>query len=161
MKRRWSWIALAIAVILQATIVPYMSLNWFRPDITLIVLVYMAVRIGVLESMGAAFAAGLLIDSLSAGFMGLSSLSYAVAVYTAGKLFYYEVPLPTMRWMSAMGVAVVLYAVIFSVFYTLNAQPGIGRMLLVHAFPTAAYTWVLAALWSLTPLYERREGYKL
>ncbi|HEB84055.1 MAG TPA: rod shape-determining protein MreD, partial [Bacteroidetes bacterium] len=61
-------IALAAAIILQATLVPYMAVRWFRPDLPLLVLVFVATRRGPLAGVVAGFLTGIAADAVGTDF---------------------------------------------------------------------------------------------
>ncbi len=144
------------ALVLQATLVPYMAIYWFRPDLPLIILLHWAARRGPFEGVIAGFVAGILIDAVSTGFPGLSSLCYTLAAFVAGKLFYSDIPIPFNRWAVISLVGALVYAFVFAYFYALHSQPDLGVMLVQHALLITLYTWGLAMVWAMTPLFERR-----
>ncbi len=161
MKLRTPLIIMGIAIVLQSTIVPYLAIKWFRPDLPLLVLIYIAARRGPFEGILIGFLAGILVDSFSVGFFGLSSFCYSVSGFVTGRLFYSDVPLPLGRWMLACGAGVLIYAVLFSYFYSLNTAPSFLSMLFTHVFPVTLYTWALGAIWAISPLYEKRGQVKI
>ncbi len=161
MKRRNFAIALVGAIILQSSLVPYLSLGWFRPDLPLIVLTFLAVRRGPLEGAVAGFLVGLVSDTLSTSFFGLASLAYSTAAFLSGKLFYSDTPLSLDRWALVSAISAISYTTLFSYFYTLGDPVPFGTMFVRQALPTTAYTWIIGMIWAISPLYERRKGIRL
>ncbi len=149
-------IALAAAIILQATLVPYMAVRWFRPDLPLLVLVFVATRRGPLAGVVAGFLTGIAADAVGTDFFGLSSFAYSLAAFAAGKLYRSDSRLSVFAWAKASGLAALLYGTVYAAIYTLGEAPPFQRILLVHALPTAIYTWALGMLWALSPLYGTR-----
>ncbi len=150
------FILLPVVVAIQATLVPYMSIRWFRPDLPLLFIAWISLRKGSFFGIAAGFFAGLLIDAFTTGFLGLSSLSYSCVAFVLGRFFLRPAYPHIINWMFASAIASILFSVVFSFFYSLNTTPSFGTMVLYHALPTAFYTWVLGMIWALSPLYGRR-----
>jgi len=154
-------IALAVFVVLQSAIVPYLSMANFRPNLPVLVIIFFAARKGSFAGVIAGFLTGLAVDSLSTHFMGLSSFCYSLVGFFIGKIFYSNVPMSLGKWAAASGTGSLIFAIIFIYFYTLGITPSFGEALIKQAIPTALYTWVLGMFWAISPLYERRGGVRL
>ncbi|MFC2170790.1 rod shape-determining protein MreD [Calditrichota bacterium] len=156
MKLRIPLLIIGASILLQIVFIPYISTKSFRPDIPLLVILYFAARRGSFSGVIAGFFTGLLVDSFSAGFFGLSCMAYSVAGFISGKLFYFEIPLPLTRWMLASATGTFIWGLIHGYFYALHENPGFGMLMLVHVLPAVAYTWILGFIWAISPLYEKR-----
>ncbi len=155
------WIILVLSILLQVSLVPYMSVLWFKPDIPIIVLTFIAVRRGSLQGMFASFGTGVVVDSLHADFFGISSFCYLLATFVSGKLFYYNIPMPIRRWGLASGVSTLVYSVLYSFIYTLDNDHSFLQILIMHSGPMFLYTWAIALIWAISPLYEKRDMIRL
>lgn len=156
MKRYSYLLALFAAIVLQIVLVPVMTIRWFRPDLPLLVVIYLAMRKGGVKGIVAGFITGLFIDSFSTQYLGLSSLTYSIAAFIAGRFYYSPDRVILVKWLSASGFAILLSVIIFSHFYTLTSTPSFWTLLIHHALPTAFYTWALGAIWGISPLFIRR-----
>jgi rod shape-determining protein MreD len=78
--------ALFLAFVLQLTVVPLFAIYHTTPDLVLIVLIIITLQKGRFWGIVFGFLSGLIIDILSNGLVGLSSLSYAVAAFVTGFL---------------------------------------------------------------------------
>ncbi|MCB2199550.1 rod shape-determining protein MreD [bacterium] len=154
-------IALVVAVLLQASVIPYLAIGIIRPNVPVLVLAFTAARRGPYFGVIAGFLVGLGVDLLSTGFLGLSSFSFSIVGFLIGKVFYSDVPMSVGRWAVASGVATVVWAILFMYIYTLGTQAGLLAVLMRQAVPTALYTWVIGMFWAISPLYERRGGVRL
>lgn len=161
MRTRTLLIALAVAVVLQASVVPFLGSGAFRPDLVVLVLIFFAARRGAYLGIITGFATGLIIDSLTAGFLGLSSFCYSTVAFLVGKAFYSDVPLPLDRWALASALGVIVNSLLFAYFYTLGDAPPFTVILMKQVLPMVLYTWLLGMLWAISPLYERRGGVRL
>jgi rod shape-determining protein MreD len=161
MKIRTMVIALAVAIVLQASVVPYIAIGPFRPDLVILVLVFSAARLGPFIGIIAGFATGLVVDSLSTGYLGLSSFTFSIVAFLVGKTFYTDGPLPLDRWAVASGVGTLANSLLFAYFYSLGVVPSYGTLVLKQVLPMVLYTWVLGMLWGISPLYEKRRGMRL
>ncbi len=149
-------IVVVISLIVQATLVPYMAIYWFRPDIPLVFLLHWSARRGPMEGVTAGFLAGFIIDAVGSGFVGLSSLAYVLAAFVVGKMFYSDIPIPFNRWAITSLAGILVYSFVFAYFYSLHSMASIGVMLVQHALLITLYTWGIAMVWAMTPLFERR-----
>lgn len=156
MNMRTPLISLAVAIILQVSLVQYVAIKWFRPDLPLIVLLFIAMRRDVFISVLLAFVSGLLVDSLSAGFLGVSSTAYALSVFISGKLFKSDIPLSLINWAVASAIGSLLFGIVYAYFYSKWNIPLFYVIVIKQAVPTALFTWMVAVLWSLTPFYDLR-----
>jgi len=161
MKLQYLIIISLVAVVLQVSLIPYLSLAAIVPQLPLLVIIYLGARRGPYVSVLFGFGVGLLMDALSTGFLGLTSFSYSLVGFLSGKLFYWDVALPIGRWALASAVGCIFSTVIFTYVYTLGDAPPFHVMLLRQALPTAGYTWLVGMLWAISPLYEQRGGMRL
>lgn len=151
----------AITIVLQLTLVPYIALASITPEIPILFVIYLGARRGPYWGVIAGFVMGMILDGLSTGFLGLSSMTYSLVGFLSGKVFFWDVALPIGRWALASAVGVIFWSTIFTYVYTLGDAPPFISMLLHQAVPKAGYTWLLGMLWAISPLYERRGGMRL
>jgi rod shape-determining protein MreD len=161
MKLQTLIVAGIVAIVLQASLIPYLALSSITPQLPLLVVIFIGTRKGSYVGVLAGFVTGLVLDALSTGFLGLSSMTYSLVGFLSGKVFFWDVALPLGRWALASVVGVLFNCIIFTYVYTLGDAPPFSVMLLRQALPTAGYTWLVGMLWAISPLYERRVGMRL
>jgi rod shape-determining protein MreD len=117
-----STLLLGSAVLLQSTVLRWVALKGVKPDLALIVLVFVAVRRGSMAAQVSGFLAGLLEDSLSLSPLGFNALLRTVLGFfyglTAGSIFVDPVLMPVLLILVATilkGLASCLLVVIFRI----------------------------------------------
>jgi len=76
----------AVTLILQITIVPYLQIVNWKPDLLLIVVVIFALQTGPSGGSSAGFFSGLAGDLASSHLLGLGALSRTISGYLAGSM---------------------------------------------------------------------------
>ena len=95
MIRRAGMVALVLvtAAILQTSLLPFLSLSGFRPDLLLLVTIAFALRDGLLTGQRVGFAAGVLVDLLlNESPVGLTALVFVGVAYAVGMARPYLAP---------------------------------------------------------------------
>lgn len=135
-------------LVVQLTFVPLVSVDYFVPDLVLILLVYYALLNGQMFGTltGAVF--GLLFDLFSGNLLGLAMFSKTIAGFTAG-YFYNENKIDTNTSMLNFSLIVFLSAFVDSFFNGIfSGSQSVGILFIVFErslFP-ALYTAVVALL---------------
>ena len=87
MKNLGIFIVLAsVAFILQAGVLAWSGLQWGRPDLLLVLVVFWSWQRGWKEGVPVGFTVGLVNDMLFSPLLGLSALSLSLVGYVAGEL---------------------------------------------------------------------------
>jgi len=81
-----AFVILAACVVLQSTVFRYIAIRGVRPDLALIVLVFVALRRGSMTAQVAGFAAGIVEDLVSVSPVGFHMLLRTVIGYLYGLL---------------------------------------------------------------------------
>ena len=117
-----STLLLGSAVFLQSTVLRWVALKGVKPDLALIVLVFVAIRRGSMAAQVSGFLAGLLEDVLSLAPLGFNALLRTVLGFfyglTAGSIFVDQVLMPVLLILVATilkGLASCLLVVIFRI----------------------------------------------
>lgn len=117
-----STLLLGSAVLLQSTVLRWVALKGVKPDLALIVLVFVAIRRGSMAAQVSGFLAGLLEDVLSLAPLGFNALLRTVLGFfyglTAGSIFVDPVLMPVLLILVATilkGLASCLLVVIFRI----------------------------------------------
>lgn len=78
-------LVLVTAAILQTSLLPFLSMSGFRPDLLLLVTVAFALKDGLLTGLRVGFASGVLVDLLlNESPVGLTALVYVGVAYAIG-----------------------------------------------------------------------------
>jgi rod shape-determining protein MreD len=117
-----STLLLGVAVLLQSTVLRWVALKGVKPDLALILLVFVAVRRGSMSAQVSGFLAGMLEDILSLSPVGFNALLRTVLGFfyglAAGSIFVDPVLMPVLLVLVATilkGLASSLLVVVFRV----------------------------------------------
>jgi rod shape-determining protein MreD len=117
-----STLLLAAAVLLQSTLLRWVALKGVKPDLALIVLVFVAIRRGSMAGQVSGFLAGLVEDVVSLAPLGFNALLRTLLGYfyglTAGSIFVDPVMMPVLLVLLATilkGLASSLLVTVFRV----------------------------------------------
>lgn len=112
-------VAIAVALALQTTLTRYVIRGTVAVDLTLVVVVYVALTSGPITGLLSGSVAGLVQDALSSGVIGIGGLAKTIVGFLAGLIgtqFIVVASLP--RFVVFFG-ATVLHAVVFMGLYVL------------------------------------------
>ncbi len=132
-----------LAIILQATLIPYFTILQWKPDLVLIVLTAFAFRMGYNWGTTAGFFSGLITDLLSGHLLGLNALSKTIAGYTAahlGRVFQEQ-----GRFVITLLITSFVHDLIYFFFITLGEQFSLKLLLFRLTIPNTFYTVLLGA----------------
>lgn len=106
---------LIVLLIVQKTLIPFISLAGVTPDVLLIFVVVIALREGQIPGTVLGFIIGLVVDIVSGDFLGLGALTKTIAGFTAG-YFYNEMnplqPLGAYTLFIVVAVAAIVHNII-------------------------------------------------
>ncbi len=144
MKTLMLFIVMAVAVSLQSTVIPVLSIGGVRPDLVLVVVVSAALTVGRETGLICGVFGGLLQDLLSVGPFGYNTLSKMLLGFLVGlyerKVNQGSLLLPLL----AVAAATVGAAVLAVVFLLAYGQERLIASLLVQVLPATAYHILLA-----------------
>lgn len=134
-----------VTLIVQAVIVPLLSIKGVRPDLLLIVVVSASLLYGKEAGVGAGFFAGLLQDLASGNVFGLNLLSKMAVGYIFGlaerKVFKENLLLPVL----ALLLASLLNSAIVMTFVTLSGYRIDVAVAVIHTvLPVTLYNMAMA-----------------
>jgi len=112
-------VVLILLLVVQATLIPFISLAGVTPDVLLILTVVIALREGQIPGTIAGFIIGLMSDIAIGDFLGLGALTKTLAGFTAG-YFYNEMNpmqvLTTYMFILVVAVAGFVHNIIYFAF---------------------------------------------
>lgn len=135
-------------LIIQLTIVPFISLEQIAPDLILILLVYYSVKHGQIFGMLLGFTFGLFFDLFSGGLLGAAMFSKTLAAFTAG-YFHNENKIEQYLFSYIFLLIVLLCGFVDSVVYaiiTAAVDLRITMVMLFGGFLPALYTASFAVI---------------
>ena len=136
-----------IALILQLSFVPMISIGAWRPDLIVLVTIFIGLRFGVSAGTVAGFLLGVLQDSFSPIPVGISALANTVVGFLAG-----QVRQMRLAYNAKIFAVIILILLQMSIFYLVyQVQTDISYLYLVatRVFPNTVYTFLIAILLSL------------
>lgn len=136
-------------LLLQTTFIPSISLGGFLPDLLMLFLVYFALQRGQIESTVCGFILGLLEDSISIKFFGLSALSKTVTGFVAG-YFYNEntigQTLGSYRYVLLVGLSSLIHNLLYFTLFFQGSEHSILVSVLTSSFGMTLYTCLIGIL---------------
>lgn len=133
-----------VAAVIQVTTLAGTRLLWAEPDLLLVTIVCLALVAGSVPGAIAGFAGGLLVDVMTLGTLGMTSIVLTLAGYWAGR--YGETTGRGRRYAPVIAAfAISLLAGLGGVaLHFLLGQPVSAREALVTALPSALVAAILA-----------------
>jgi len=145
---KWTgWIVLC--VILQSTLVPYIAVMSFQPDLPLIALFYLSLSLGVMPGVYVGFFLGLGQDLFSMGFLGQTALAKSVTGFVVGLFNQRVVRLDPITRGALLVAMFLLNDSIVMLVNIMKADGSVGAFfleLLRVTLPRALYSLVFAAV---------------
>jgi rod shape-determining protein MreD len=140
-----------LIILLQTTVVRYLSLQGIVPDIVLLWIVFLAIRRGQIEGTIAGFLLGLVLDLVSGpdGMLGLAALTKTVAGFVAGYFYNENKTFQTLggyQFLLITGLVSLVHNSLYFLIFLQGSGLGLTRILLLHGVPTTAYTTAVAVL---------------
>jgi rod shape-determining protein MreD len=133
-----------VAAVVQVTVLGGMRVLWAEPDLLLVTIVCIALAAGSIPGAVAGFVGGLLVDVMTLGTLGTTSIVLTLAGYWAGR--YGETTGRGRRYAPALAAfAISILAGLGAVtLHFLLGEPVAARDALVTAIPSAILAAVLA-----------------
>ncbi len=133
-----------VALLFQSTVVPYLQIGRWKPDLLLVVVVFISIQRGPIWGTTAGFVVGLLGDLLSAQLIGSGALVKSVAGFLAARLS----PLFDARSQFLFTLLLVSFVHDLSYFFlnTLGQNISWNRIVFVFTIPNVFYTVLVGML---------------
>jgi rod shape-determining protein MreD len=133
-----------VAAIVQVTVLGGARLLWAEPDLLLVTIVCVALAAGSIPGAAAGFVGGLLVDVMTLGTLGITSIVLTLAGYWAGR--YGETTGRGRRYAAPLAAFAISILAGFGAvaLHFLLGEPVAARDALVTAVPSAILAAVLA-----------------
>ncbi|MGD1007158.1 MAG: rod shape-determining protein MreD [Ignavibacteriaceae bacterium] len=145
----WSVVLFFPLLIIQTTVVPFISINGITPDLILIMLVFYTVRNGQVYGTILGFVYGFLFDLITGSLLGSAMLSKTIAGFIAG---YFsnenkrEIYFKTYIFVLIVFLCSVVDLIINSFFSSIDLNTSIVLLLFEQGVLPGIYTALLSAL---------------
>jgi len=133
-----------VAAIVQVTVLGGARLLWAEPDLLLVTIVCVALAAGSIPGAAAGFVGGLLVDVMTLGTLGITSIVLTLAGYWSGR--YGETTGRGRRYAAPLAAFAISILAGFGAvaLHFLLGEPVAARDALVTAVPSAILAAVLA-----------------
>ncbi len=150
-----------VVVLLQTSVLPHYLISLYKPDLLLVLMVFLALRAPLATSLPAAYGLGLLKDCLSGLYFGLNAFSFLV-VYLVLKMLsdrlYVQNAFLLVLTVSASTVATMLINVLLlSIF---SEASGLVSSLTIAMIPHLLMNAFVASLVAAFPDYTQARAIK-
>ena len=135
-----------LAILIQAFFIPLIEIGVWRPDVVLLVVMYIGYRYGTIPGALTGFVLGVIQDALSPLPLGITSLANSVIGFSAGQVKQLKLALNAR--ILASVILILIHGCIFYFFYQLRSEVDFLYLLLTRVFPNTVYTFVIGLLLS-------------
>ena len=140
-----------LLVVIDSTLVKFLSIANIVPDILLIGIVYIAVREGQIAGTTAGFFIGLAMNLMSAtdSMLGLAALAKTFAGFTAGYFYNENKTYNTLggyQFIVIVAVASVVHNTLYFIIFLQGSGLSWVQSVFSYGIPTTAYTAAVALL---------------
>jgi rod shape-determining protein MreD len=138
-----------LILLLQSTIVPFTSIGNIIPDIIVVWIVYLSIKLGQIPATIAGFTIGLMQDIIGGQFLGLGALSKTVAGFLAG-YFYNENKidqiLGSYEFLVITAISAFAHNVIYFIILVQGSEIGVSTAVFGFGIYSTLYTLAIALL---------------
>ena len=138
-----------LALFLQTSWIDAISIVGIKPDLVLIVLVFVGITRGQIEATALGFLSGLLLDIYNPEWMGVNALANSLVGFAVGYSRIGIVAEDIKVQTAILFSATLLHDIIYFIFYAISNASNIVFRVLQQGLGTALYTAVLGVLISL------------
>ncbi|MGA7159962.1 MAG: rod shape-determining protein MreD [Bacteroidota bacterium] len=160
---RYSLVTLFLLII-QTTIIPFTSIANIVPDILIVWIVYIAIKLGQIPATIAGFTIGIAIDLISGHFIGLSALSKTIAGFFAG-YFYNEnkinYTVGNYQFLIIVALASLFHNIIYFVVFVQGSEIGFWTAIFQFGMFSTIYTVAFAVIPMLAYSRKTAQGSSL
>jgi rod shape-determining protein MreD len=150
-------LAVGGGTLVQSTIVPIVGIGGIVPDVPVVLVVLLALRLGPEAGCLTGFALGLAEDVLAGGPLGLHAVSKAVIGFVAGDLPQWAIASRPVVPIALAVVATILDGLVrFTCLQLFQYPAPFGELLTRVILPQAGYNGLLASLAVMWPVVRAR-----
>ncbi len=143
-----------VLLIVQAAVGRFITIGQIQPNLLTIYVIYMTLRRGPRDGIWIGLIIGIVQDLVTTQFLGISSLSFVITCIIIGKLNNLWPATSRLGWIGWLLGGTLLHGLIYFYFYASGTYLSFGKLVWNYALPSAIYTTVLGAIWSMTPWWK-------
>jgi len=136
-----------IALTLQISFIPMIEIGAWRPDLIILVVIFIGLRYGATQGILAGFILGVLQDSFSPHPVGISAFADTVTGFLAGQVR--QLKLAYNIRILAVIILILIQTSLFFLIYQLQTDISYLYLVATRVFPNTLYTFLIAILLSV------------
>ena len=129
------------AFLLQSYLVPVLEINVWRPDLIIIVILFIGYKYGALTATLMGFILGVFQDSLSASSIGISSFANCIVGFFAGSIREYKMKSNIAYLITIL--LLLLHGLLFYLIYHIKSETTYTYLIFTRVFPNTIYTFII------------------
>ena len=137
-------------ILTQISVLKHVAITWsniiIMPDITLVALFFFGTRNSAKATIIAGFAAGLTLDALGGGFLGMNAFSKTIGCFLIGFIPLVHRIQKLLQFCLFFLLISVIHDMAYNVIYTINNDISAWRLFFVHSLPSSLYSVVIAGI---------------
>ena len=127
--------------LLQTYLVPVLEINIWRPDLILIIILFIGYKYGAISATIAGFILGIFQDSLSVSPVGISSFANCTVGFLAGSIREYKFKSNTAYLFTIL--LLLLHGFLFYLIYHIKTETTYTYLIFTRIFPNTIYTFII------------------
>jgi len=146
--RNWRILLLGLgAFILQLYFIPMIEISVWKPDLILLLVVYVGLYYGAIPGTLTGFIIGIFQDAVSPIPLGMTALANCLAGFGAGQVKQFKLAF-NARMVAAL-LLILGHGLIFYLVYQYKSEATYGYFIYSRVFPNTVYTFVLGLVLSV------------
>lgn len=129
------------AFLLQTYLVPVLEINIWRPDLLVIIVIFIGYKYGAISATLAGFILGIFQDSLSASPVGISSFANCIVGFLAGSIREYKFKSNTAYLFTI--ILLLFHGLMFYLIYHVKTEASFTYLIFTRVFPNTIYTFII------------------
>ncbi len=145
------------AIIAQSMFVPFITLNHWRPDLVLVMVILISGKYGAIAGSSVGFVLGLLQDAVSPLPLGITALPKTIAGYIAGKTMPVKTD-PAITYLLYTGL-IFMHEVVYFFLIKFISNTEFIELFYSRIFPNTVYTiFMMVIIQMLGKRYFQNNG---
>ena len=136
-----------VAMILQISFIPMIEIGAWRPDLILLVVIFIGFRYGSTNGIIAGFILGALQDSFSPHPVGISAFADTIVGFLSGQMRQLKLAYNTRSL--AFILLILIQTSLFFLIYQIQTDVSYLYLIATRVFPNTLYTFLIAILLSV------------
>jgi rod shape-determining protein MreD len=136
-----------IAFILQLYFIPLIEINIWKPDVILLLIIYIGLYYGPVPGTLTGFIMGIFQDAMSPVPTGMTSLANCLIGFSAGQVKQFKLAF-NAKIVAAL-LLILVHGLIFYLVYQYKSETTYVHLIFSRVFPNTIYTFVLGLVLSI------------